>query len=93
MSKICSLPSESFLSTERSRNTHTHTHLHTHMHIILIYIYNTKEVDTCPMEGQGINREGRVLQEQDEDSNRWKVGHVPSRQQRKEIMKVYGLCG
>ena len=35
---------------------------------------------------KAINCECRVSQEQDEDSNRWKLGHVESGQQKKEIM-------
>lgn len=45
------------------------------------------------MEGQVIKCEGGVLQEQDEDSNKWKLSQVQSRQQKIEIVKIDGLCG
>lgn len=57
MSKICSLLSESLLSTGRGRNIHT-----IYINITHVYTSNTKEVGTCPTEGQGTNWEGRVLQ-------------------------------
>lgn len=65
------------------------TYKHTYIHISYLCIpYNTNEVDTCSTEGQVIKCEGRALQEQDEDSSKWKLSQGQYREQNTEIMKI-----